>query len=267
MGGLLFNAAFGFYAVALFHSGAAFLSKKELFFRIAIISVWIAFAFHTGFIVYRGFEQSFFPLVGLRESLAVLAWAVTFCFLLANRRYRIRSLGVFLLPLVAALMLSSLFIQPAPIPEILRSSWVYLHTSFLFLAYGMFLFTFVSSLIYLLQERQLKRRMPATLLFRLPSLGTLDRLFSKFLIMGFFFMTLGLLAGVMWAERDWINGWYGDPKVVAALFTWTIYLLLIYLRVAAGWRGRRVAYISVLGFVSILFTFLGVSKFGGQHIF
>jgi cytochrome c-type biogenesis protein CcsB len=267
MGGLLFNAAFGFYAVALFHSGAAFVSKKDLFFRIAIISVWIAFAFHTGFLVYRGFEKSFFPLVGLRESLAFFAWAVTFCFLLANRRYRIRSLGIFLLPLVAALMLSSLFIQPAPIPEILRSSWVYLHTTFLFLAYGMFFVTFLSGIVYLLQERQLKSRKPSTLLFRLPSLGTLDELFSKFLNSGFFFMTLGLLAGVIWAKRDWVNGWYGDPKVLAALLTWTIYLILIYLRVAAGWRGRRAAYISILGFISMLFTFLGVSNFGGQHIF
>jgi ABC-type transport system involved in cytochrome c biogenesis permease subunit len=131
----------------------------------------------------------------------------------------------------------------------------------------MFFVTFISSIIYLLQERQLKSRKPSQLLFRLPSLGTLDKLFSKFLNSGFLLMTFGLLAGVIWAERDWVNGWYGDPKVVAALITWTIYLILVYLRVAAGWRGRRAAYISILGFVSMLFTFLGVSNFGGQHIF
>ena len=80
-------------------------------------------------------------------------------------------------------------------------------------------------------------------------------------------MTVGLLAGVIWAEKEWVNGWHGDPKVISALVTWVIYLILIYLRVTMGWRGRRAAFISMLGFISILFTFLGVSYFGGQHNF
>lgn len=267
MGGILFNAAFGFYAVALFHSGAAFLSKKELFFRIAIVSVWIAFALHTGFLIYRGMEISFFPLIGLKESLAFFAWTVTLCFLLANLRYRIRSLGVFLLPLVAALMLSTVFIKSSPIPEFLRSSWVYLHSTCLFLAYGMLFVTFIASAIYLLQERQLKSKKPGNSFYQLPSLGTLDDLFFKFLFSGFVFMTMGLLAGFIWAEQEWVNGWYRDPKVISALVTWVIYLILIYLRVTIGWRGRRAAFISMLGFLSILFTFLGVSYLGGQHTF
>jgi cytochrome c-type biogenesis protein CcsB len=267
MSGLLFNAAFGFYAVALFHSAAAFISKKELFFRVAIISVWLAFAFHTGFLVFRGFEKSFFPLIGLRESLAFFAWTVSLCFLLANLRYRIRALGIFLLPLVAALMLSTVFIKSSPIPEILRSSWVYLHSTFLFLAYGMFFVTFIASVIYLLQERELKSKKPKRFFYQLPSLGDLDELFFKFLLSGFMFMTLGLLVGIIWAEQDWVSGWYQDPKVIAAFGTWAIYLILIYLRVTVGWRGRRAAFFSMLGFVSVLFTFLGVSYLGGQHAF
>jgi cytochrome c-type biogenesis protein CcsB len=267
MSGLLFNAAFGFYAIALFHSGAAFLSRRELLFRIAIISVWIAFAFHTGFLIHRGLEESFFPMIGLRESLAFFAWTVSLCFLLANLRYRIRALGVFLLPLVAVLMLSTMFIKSSPIPEILQNSWVYLHSTFLFLAYGMFFLTFIASIIYLLQERQLKSKKPSSSFYQLPSLGTLDDLFFKFLISGFVFMTLGLLVGVIWAEREWVNGWHGDPKVISAIITWVIYLILIYFRVTVGWRVRRAACISMLGFVSIIFTFLGVSYFGGQHSF
>jgi cytochrome c-type biogenesis protein CcsB len=267
MSGFFFNAAFGFYAVALFHSGAAFLSKKDVFFRIAVIAVWIGFAFHSGFLIYRGFEKSFFPLTGLRESLAFFAWTVCLCFLISNLRYRIRAVGLFLLPLVAALMLSTVFIKSSPIPDILRSSWVYLHTTFLFLAYGMFGVTFVAGLLYLLQERELKHKKPRTFYHQLPSLKVMDDVFLRFLIAGFVFMTLGLLVGVVWAERDWIDGWHRDPKVIAAMFTWAIYLILIYLRTAVGWRGRRAALISMLGFVSVLFTFLGVRYFGGQHAF
>ena len=267
MSSLLFNAAFGFYAVALFHSAAAFVAKREILFRVAITSLWLAFAFHTGFLVYRGIEKSFFPLVGLRESLAFFAWAVTLCFLLANLRYRVRALALFLLPLVAALMLSTVFIKSSPIPDILRSSWLYLHSTLLFLAYGMFFVTFAAGVIYLLQERQLKRKKATVFFYQLPSLEVLDDLFLKFLTWGFTFMTLGLLVGLIWAEREWVGGWHKDPKVIAALLTWGIYLILIYLRVTLGWRGRRAALLSLLGFVSVLFTFLGVSFFGSQHAF
>jgi ABC-type transport system involved in cytochrome c biogenesis permease subunit len=80
-------------------------------------------------------------------------------------------------------------------------------------------------------------------------------------------MTLGLLAGVIWAEQDWVQGWQDDPKVIAALVTWAIYLLLIYLRLTAGWRGKRAAIISMVGILSVLFTFLGTRYLGGLHTF
>jgi ABC-type transport system involved in cytochrome c biogenesis permease subunit len=131
----------------------------------------------------------------------------------------------------------------------------------------MFLVTFIASAIYLLQERELKSKKPKKFFYQLPALGDLDDLFFKFLLSGFTFMSLGLLVGIIWAEQDWVNGWYQDPKVIAAFGTWAIYLILIYLRVTVGWRGRRAALVSMLGFVSILFTFLGVSFLGGQHTF
>ncbi len=267
MGVLLFNAAFVFYGVGLFHSLAAFVSKKDLFFKVAISSVGVGFAFHSAFLIYQGIEKAYFPLTDLRESLAFFAWTVSLCFFISYLRYRIRALGIFLLPLVAALMLGTIFIKSSPVPAILQSFWIYLHTTFLFLAYGMFFVTFVASLLYLFQERELKRKTSKSFSDQLPSLGLLDDLFSKFLISGFCFMTLGLLAGIIWAERDWVEGWQRDPKVIAAMVTWGIYLVLIYLRITAGWRGRRAAVISMAGFISVLFTFLGASYFGGRHIF
>ncbi|GAB4108458.1 MAG: c-type cytochrome biogenesis protein CcsB [Acidobacteriota bacterium] len=267
MGGLLFNAAFGFYVVGLFHSGVAFLTRRDLFVRVAQISVALGFVFHTGFLIHRGFEKSFLPMIGLRESLAFFAWTVVLCFLIAQARYRIRALGLFLLPLVAAFMLSTVFIKASPIPDMLRSSWVLMHSTFMFLAYGMFFVVFVAGALYLLQERELKGKRTRTFYHQLPSLNVLDDFFLKFLISGFLFMTLGLVAGMIWAEKEWVDGWAHDPKVISAMSTWSIYLALLYLRLTAGWRGRRAALISMVGFLCVLFTFFGVSFFGGQHRF
>ena len=267
MSALLFNLAFGFYVVGLFHSVAAFVSKKDLFYKVATASVGVGFLLHSLFLVYSGIEKSHLPLTDLKESLAFFAWTVSLCFFISYLRYRIKPLGLFLLPLVTVLMLGTTFIKSSPVPEILQSSWIYLHTICLFLAYGMFFVTFIASLLYLFQERELKNKKPKTFYYWLPSLVSLDDLFHKSLISGFCFMTLGLLAGVIWAEQDWVRGWHSDPKVIAALATWGIYLLLIYLRLTAGWRGKRAAMISMAGFLSVLFTFLGVRYLGGLHSF
>ncbi len=256
-----------FYLVGLFHSIVSFASKKDLFFRVALLSVSIGFALHTVFLVRLGLEKNHFPLTDLRESLVFFAWTVSLCFFVSYPRYRIKALGVFLLPLVSALMLGTVFLKSKPMPDIYWSPWIYFHTTFLFLAYGMFLVTFVASLLYLFQEREIKRKKPKTFYSRLPSLRLLDDLFYQFLIFGFSFMTLGLLAGIMWAEQDWVSGWQSDPKVIAALVTWGIYLILIYFRLSAGWRGKRAALISMAGFLSVLFTYLGTSYFGGLHAF
>jgi ABC-type transport system involved in cytochrome c biogenesis permease subunit len=144
---------------------------------------------------------------------------------------------------------------------------MYFHVAFLALAYGMFFVTFVAGLLYLFQERELKNKKPKTFYYRLPSLNVLDDLFFKFLISGFGFMTLGLLAGVIWAEQKWTPGWQGDAKVIATMVTWLIYLALIYLRTFMGWRGKRAAVVNVAGFLSVLFTLVSASLLGGLHNF
>jgi ABC-type uncharacterized transport system permease subunit len=127
--------------------------------------------------------------------------------------------------------------------------------------------TFAAGILYLLQERELKRKQLSTFYHRLPPLQVLDELFLRFLTVGFTLLSVGLLIGVIQADRDWVPGWYSDPKVLAAITTWIIYLVLIFMRTTAGWRGKRAAWLSVAGFVSVLFTYFGVSYFGGQHSF
>lgn len=267
MSAIFFNTAFVLYVAGLSFSTLAFVSKKVMFFKISVLSAGIGFTLHSGFLIARALERSQFPLIGLRESLAFFAWTVSLCFFLSYIRYRIQALSIFLLPAVTALMLGTVFLKTSPVPPLLRSSWLYAHTTFLFLAYGMFLVTFVAGVLYVFQEKELKNKKPKTFYYRLPSLTTLDDLFLKFLIAGFCFMTVGLLSGILWAEQDWVQGWQRDPKVIAALVTWVIYLTLIYLRLAAGWRGRRAAVVSMIGFLSVLFTFLGTNYFGGVHKF
>ena len=94
---------------------------------------------------------------------------------------------------------------------------------------------------------------------RLPSLMTLDRIAYRTAIVAFPVYTFAVIAGAMWAEVAWGRYWGWDPKETCAFITWVIYAAYLHARSTAGWRGRRAAWISVVGFVSILFNLFFVN--------
>jgi len=108
----------------------------------------------------------------------------------------------------------------------------------------------VAACAYLIQERRLKRKQTSSLLERLPPLATLDNLISKSLGLGFAFLTLGLVFGIMWAVLySGSTSWIRDARITLSLFTWALLLVMMILRASAGWRGRKAAVmaLAVLG--------------------
>ena len=136
---------------------------------------------------------------------------------------------------------------------------VIVHTVCSLLSYAAFLVAFVSAILFLVQERQLKRKTMGTLFHRLPSLGLLDRLNFTAIGIGFALLSLGLLCGVVGARVLLGRWWSGDPKEYLAVALWGAYLALWLLRFRATLRGRRVALLSIVSFGLVLFTLLGVS--------
>ncbi len=247
----------GLYALGLLHSLFGFYQKRQIFVRVALGMVAVGFLGHTAFLVLLGLQRRHFPITNLPESLCFFAWCITLTFIVANLRYRISVLGAFVLPLVSLLTIISqlMWEENHAIPPLLRSKWLYLHTSVAFLAYAAFFLTFVSGIFYLIQERELKTKKFRFFYFRLPSLQVCDELLRRSLFVGFIAMSITIVTGAFWAQQAWGRFWNWDPKETASLITWAIYLLLVNYRLSSSWRGRRAAYISIIGFVSTLFTF------------
>jgi cytochrome c-type biogenesis protein CcsB len=88
----------------------------------------------------------------------------------------------------------------------------------------------------------------------LPSMVTLDRIAYRTAIVGFPIFTFAVIAGAMWAEVAWGRYWGWDPKETCAFVTWVFYAAYLHARSTAGWRGKRAAWICVLGFVSMIFN-------------
>jgi cytochrome c-type biogenesis protein CcsB len=245
------------YTLGLFHSLLGFYQKRQVFVRIALGMVTGGFVSHTLLLVLIGFQKRHLPLTNLSEALCFFAWCITLTFMIASFRYKTNALGAFILPLVSMMTVFSQLVweENHAIPPLLRSRWIYFHSTAAFLAYAAFFLTFVSGLLYLIQEKELKAKRFRFLYFRLPSLQVCDDMLRRSLFAGFILMSITILTGALWAQQAWGRFWSWDPKETASLISWGIYLFLINYRLSAGWRGRRAAYISIVGFISILFTF------------
>lgn len=210
------------------------------------------------------------PVTSLHESLAFFAWCLILLFLLLDLRFKLSVMGAFAAPLALLLMIGSalcphVVVQLSPVLK----SWLFpVHIAFAFLGNAAFALSFGAGVMYLIQNRMLKSKRFTGIYQLLPSLDTLDKVNYTCLSVGFPLMTLGIISGAFWANIAWGTYWSWDPKETWALLTWFLYAALLHGRLTVGWRGRKAAIFSIIAFMFLLFTFLGVNLLlGGYHTF
>jgi cytochrome c-type biogenesis protein CcsB len=195
------------------------------------------------------------PLANFYESLIFFAWCLPILGLVAFRRYFKGYLGALVATLATLLLayasLGGVDSRIKPLMPALKSNWLLVHVVTAFLGYAAFALACGTAILYLLQER---RPRPS-----LPPLPLLDSLIYRATILGFLLLTLGIFTGAVWAETAWGRYWSWDPKETWSLITWLIYAALLHARLLKGWHGRRIAWLAVLGFMAVLFTYFGVS--------
>jgi len=153
-----------------------------------------------------------------------------------------------------------------PLPPALKSAWLPVHASIAIMANGFLALAFCGGIMYLLQERELKKKRFGLFYTRLPSLDALDNLNNHCLAVGFPLLTLGIITGSIWAKQAWGTYWQWDPKETWSLITWLLYAGLLHQRFTVGWRGRRAAIMTIIGFLAAMFTLWGVTYLlGGAH--
>ncbi len=268
------NSGLEWGVLALYLAGsilqaAYVMGRRERAYRVGLLLLRIGFGVHSLAILAAWRAWGVFPAVALGQSLSVAAWGLMGALLIYNLRSQVRVLPALVGPLcVAALMAAAWSAPPAVPPRALKSLWVTVHVICLMHGYGLLALTFLGSLLYLVQEARLRAGRLDGLSERLPSLARLDGLIAKTLVVGFGFMTLGMIAGMVYAQLTLGGYWQWSPKEVWALITWLLYAALLHVRLVSGWRGRRGAWLSVAAFATLLFTFLGAGLlFGGYHSF
>lgn len=221
----------------------------------------LGFAGHTLLLAAALVRSGHMPVSTLRETLLFAGWTVAGVFIAFQQRYRLRVLGVFAAPLAAVVTLVGAGVPAAAqtAQPLLKSLWLGAHVLFIFMGEAALALACGVGILYLLQERAIKRKRPGFFFRRLPSLDMLDSCGHAGIIAGFVLMTIGLITGVVYARMVWGRFWSWDPKEVWSGITWLLYAALLHARLASGWRGRRSAVMAILGFAVVVFTFLGVN--------
>jgi ABC-type transport system involved in cytochrome c biogenesis permease subunit len=223
---------------------------------------------HTVDLVTGIVRDGHLPLYGLNEVASFLSWSLVLYFVIAQTRYPGSALAGLLFPTAFILeALSAIAPVVEKTPDLLAASPVFfsVHAGMVLLAYGAFVIMFMAGVMYIAQEREIKRKNFGAFFHRLPSLDTCDSIGSRALGAGFIMLTVGIATGMMWSRS--LDGvyWRGDPTEVIAVCTWLVYLFLVHYRLTAGWRGRRAALVSIVGFGLVVFSLMLVRFTSGFH--
>jgi len=254
---MLFTLALVAYVAAAGLALAYLIQREEAVYRLTTVATRAGWACQTVGLIARTVESGRPPFWSFPEAVFVAVWAAVLLELWAERKYGIKALGAFVLPIVVVLSIPKTVAVPGLGGSALNV-WISIHVVLALLGIAAFVLNFAGAIMYLIQERQLKTRRVGTFYYRLPSLETLDRLTFRTLTLGFPFLTVGLMLGAVWAGRF-------DPLILSSALAWVIYAFTLAGRAVAGWRGRRAAYFAIIGFAALVVTLGAGFLMPGPH--
>ncbi len=233
-------------------------ARRDKLARAAVALQAAGLALHTAALVCRGIAAGRLPLTNQYEFATSFAWGVSLVSLIFVLKFKFPVLGAFSAP-VTFLIIGYAAMQSREVRELmpsLRSNWLAFHVSTAIIAYGAFGVSCVLGGIFLLRERMKAR---GFLDQHIPDREKLDVIGYRSVSLGLLFLTFTIITGAIWAERAWGSYWSWDPKETWSLVTWIVYAAYLHLRIRRGWRGRAAAIFAVVGFICVMFTYIGVN--------
>jgi len=253
-----FQVTMGLYFVGTVVFLIHLLRRSEALSKVGLAIAALGFLTHTVGLVLQVIAVEKVPLVSFHKAMSFFSWSLMLVFLGVVLRYQLYVLGTFILPL-AFLSLVSTAVIPVENPvlhPVFDAVWI--HVTLSMLGTVGFAIAFVAGLMYVMQDRLLKSKQFNVLYFKLPPLDFLDTLNQRSILLGFPFLTLGILTGAISAQVTWGSYLSWNPEQTWALVTWVFYLIVLMGRMTVGWRAKKAAYLTIVGFAGVLLTFLGV---------
>ncbi|MBU1169212.1 MAG: c-type cytochrome biogenesis protein CcsB [Proteobacteria bacterium] len=253
---------------------SSWIFNKKILARIgAALAVVAIFGNIAGFILRwvesYGHGYGHIPLSNLYESLVFFALTIAVVCLFLEWKYKNSHINAFSISLAflifayASLKAGQGAGDIQPLIPALKSNWLTVHVMTCFLGYAGFAIAFGISIMYLAKKALSNNG--KGLMGRLPDYDLLDELTQQTVMFGFLFLSLGIITGSVWANSAWGSYWTWDPKETWSLITWFVYAIFLHLRHVRGWNGTKIAMISIIGFMAVMFTYFGVNYLPGLH--
>jgi cytochrome c-type biogenesis protein CcsB len=233
---------------------------------------------HGVAVLLRGIAAGRVPWANMYEFSLTGSFIVVAIFLVAMRLREVRLIATFIAGftlLVLGLATSIWYVQVKTLPPPLQSYWLVIHVLVAVLATSFFTIAASFAVVYLLRTAGWLANAKGKLfgfvrrvIELFPSSDKLEKRAYRFNIIGFILWSFTLIAGAIWAERAWHRYWGWDTKEVWTFIIWTIYAGYLHANATRGWTGKRSAWLSVIGFVAIIFNFTIVNLFfKGLHVY
>ena len=295
------NLVFGIllFAMTIYWISLSFFKWTKNLSQIGKISAIIANILLFFILCSRWIVAGYFPLSNLYESLLFLTWTLLTIYLYVEFKTKSKLMGAILIPVAllingfANLTLSAEMQKSSPLVPALQSNWLMMHVSMMMLSYGTLIMGSLLCILFLViskyQDVNLKVLDDSSLplynimldyyeaklfspsdevseLGKLKLLQSLDNWSYRIIGLGFPFLTIGIIAGGVWANEAWGSYWSWDPKETWALITWIVFATYLHSRITKGWEGKKTAILGGLGFFVIWICYLGVNFLGkGLH--
>lgn len=258
MSSALFFATVAVYTAATGLFTAQLARTPPTWSRYALPTLTVGALLHVAFIGV-GASAGVCPVRGIQGALTFFSVGVVAVFLLVARRYELKAVGAFVTPITLLMLVSAHFSHASgPLSEGVRGVVLTIHIAANLIGQVVFALAFALSVAYLVQERRLKTKKLLGVFGRMPSLDVLDHLGFRCVTIGFPLLTVGIILGGIVARRLGEPFRFSSAQVLAILM-WLVFAGVVALRVSAGWRGRRAAIGTILGFllgVAVLVTYL-----------
>ena len=239
--------------------------QNKNFLLLGDFFLWISSIIFTYFLVNRWLIGKYFPISNLFESLIFLCTILLLLSLFIENKTKSKLITSITSPVIFGLSIFANFILPKSLQEIsplvpsLQSDWLMFHVSTMILSYGTLIIGSLLSILYLiLDSLNQKKKLTITSSQNL-ILETLDIYSYRIIGIGFPLLTLGIIAGAVWANEAWGNYWSWDPKETWALITWLIFATYLHARIIKKWKKEKAALIASIGFFVIWLCYLGVN--------
>lgn len=260
------------YLFSTFLYVALFIFQKVNIGKFASFFTLTAWLIHTAAIILRWVESyqlgiGHAPLTNMYESVVFFAWTIIILYLAIEFLFKNRAIGAFAVPSAFLAMAYGSFSTDisksiTPLVPALQSNWLIAHVVTCFVGYAAFAVAAGLGVMYLLKKKattgEQKNDTPLSN-NRLPELAVIDEITHKTMIFGFIWLSGGIITGAIWANSAWGTYWSWDPKETWSLITWFFYAITLHARYTRGWTGIRIALLSIVGFISVLFTYYGVN--------